>query len=290
MKIIKYIGGLGNQMFIYAFSVVLKEKFGEEVLADTHYYNEHNFHNGLELEKIFDIKLQRASIWNIIKLSWYIPSYYLDFHLCRRLPKRKRTYYEHVGGACDKSLLQNDPGDQYYWGFWQDHSYYDDYRDVLRKVFRFKNDLNEKNQQLYDEIEMSDSSVGIHIRRGDYLNNKKYMGICDVDYYSKGITYIKSKIHNPFFYIYSNDMEWCKQNIVPIIGENRLIYVDWNKGDNSYIDMQLMSRCKSLIIANSSFSWWAAYLNDRDPLVISPQKWKNNYCGFDFHLPNWITF
>ena len=175
-------------------------------------------------------------------------------------------------------------------GFWQDHSYYDDYRDVLRKVFRFKNDLNEKNQQLYDEIEMSDSSVGIHIRRGDYLNNKKYMGICDVDYYSKGITYIKSKIHNPFFYIYSNDMEWCKQNIVPIIGENRLIYVDWNKGDNSYIDMQLMSRCKSLIIANSSFSWWAAYLNDRDPLVISPQKWKNNYCGFDFHLSNWITF
>ena len=115
-------------------------------------------------------------------------------------------------------------------------------------------------------------SVGIHVRRGDYLNIPLYSGICDLPYYTRAIEYIKSKSKNPKFYIFSNDMEWCKINL-PV--ENA-VFVEANTGINSIFDMILLSSCKYNIIANSSFSWWGAWLNKNKKAVIAPTKWYNN--------------
>jgi hypothetical protein len=102
-----------------------------------------------------------------------------------------------------------------------------------------------------------------------------FWGGCNLDYYNKAIKIIINKVENPIFFIFSDDINWCKENIK--IKDHEIIYVDWNVGDNSYIDMQLMSTCKHNIMANSSFSWWSAWLNkNKDKIVISPYKWFNS--------------
>lgn len=286
MKIVKYIGGLGNQMFDYAFTYLLGKTFEETIYADVQYYKDHKFHNGLELERVFDITLKRAKVWDIVKMAWYFPNYYIDYHLRRYLPNRKSQYYEPIGGVYSPETLKQ-VKNRYYYGYWQDHKYYDDIRDELREVFRFKISLNEKNQKIMNDLLSSDGSVGIHIRRGDYLNHPVYKDICTYEYYAKAIAFIQEKIENPVFYIFSNDILWCKNNIEKLISGCKVVYVDWNKGEDSYCDMQLLMACKTLIIANSSFSWWAAYLNARNPWVIAPKKWKNKRETFSYQLEDW---
>ena len=286
MKIVKFIGGLGNQMFDYAFTYLLGKTFEETIYADVQYYKDHKFHNGLELERVFDITLKRAKVWDIVKMAWYFPNYYIDYHLRRYLPNRKSQYYEPIGGVYSPETLKK-VKNRYYYGYWQDHKYYDDIRDELREVFRFKISLNEKNQKIMNDLLSSDGSVGIHIRRGDYLNHPVYKDICTYEYYAKAIALIQEKIKNPVFYIFSNDMLWCKNNIEKLISGCKVVYVDWNKGEDSYCDMQLLMACKTLIIANSSFSWWAAYLNARNPWVIAPKKWKNKRETFSYQLEDW---
>lgn len=286
MKIVKYIGGLGNQMFDYAFTYLLGKTFEETIYADVQYYKDHKFHNGLELERVFDITLKRAKVWDIVKMAWYFPNYYIDYHLRRYLPNRKSQYYEPIGGVYSPETLKK-VKNRYYYGYWQDHKYYDDIRDELREVFRFKISLNEKNQKIMNDLLSSDGSVGIHIRRGDYLNHPVYKDICTYEYYAKAIALIQEKIENPVFYIFSNDILWCKNNIEKLISGCKVVYVDWNKGEDSYCDMQLLMACKTLIIANSSFSWWAAYLNSRNPWVIAPKKWKNKRETFSYQLEDW---
>lgn len=286
MKIVKYIGGLGNQMFDYAFTYLLGKTFEETIYADVQYYKDHKFHNGLELERVFDITLKRAKVWDIVKMAWYFPNYYIDYHLRRYLPNRKSQYYEPIGGVYSPETLKQ-VKNRYYYGYWQDHKYYDDIRDELREVFRFKISLNEKNQKIMNDLLSSDGSVGIHIRRGDYLNHPVYKDICTYEYYAKAIALIQEKIENPVFYIFSNDILWCKNNIEKLISGCKVVYVDWNKGEDSYCDMQLLMACKTLIIANSSFSWWAAYLNARNPWVIASKKWKNKRETFSYQLEDW---
>lgn len=286
MKIVKYIGGLGNQMFGYAFTYLLHKTFGETIYADVQYYKDHKFHNGLEIERIFDVTLHKAKVMDIIKMAWYFPNYYIDYHLRRYLPNRKNQYYEPTGGVYTPETLKL-VKDRYYYGYWQDHKYYDDIRDDLRGIFRFKIPLTGRNKEIMDNLLNSDGSVGIHIRRGDYLNHPVYKDICTYDYSAKAIALIREKIEMPTFYIFSNDISWCKDNIEKLLADCKVVYVDWNKGDDSYCDMQLMMACKTLVIANSSFSWWAAYLNARKPWIIAPCKWKNKRETFRYQLDDW---
>lgn len=286
MKIVKYIGGLGNQMFDYAFTYLLGKTFEETIYADVLYYKDHKFHNGLELERIFDITLKRAKVLDIVKMAWYFPNYYIDYHLRRYLPKRSKQFYEPVGGEFSPETLKV-VKDRYYYGFWQDHKYYDGIRDELKSVFSFKLTLNERNQKILNDMLSSEECVGLHVRRGDYLNHPLYKDICTYEYYYNAINLIKDKIKRPVFYIFSNDIPWCKEKFEKLFPESKVVYVDWNKGEDSYCDMQLMMACKTLVIANSSFSWWAAYLNARNPWVISPKKWLNKIETFHYQLDDW---
>lgn len=291
MKIVKYIGGLGNQMFIYAFSVALRETFRQEILVDTHYYKSRNFHNGLEIERIFGIHLTEAKLSDKLKMSWYFPNYWIDYHLLGKLPARKNTVRELSGQKVNLELLE-DSSDKFYDGYWQSYQYFDSYRDVILKEFTFPNiSIEDKlNFELNERLNNEENSVGIHIRRGDYLKNWKYRGLCGIDYYQKAIAYILEHIKSPKFFLFSDDIDWVKENISPLLKGYDVTFVNWNHSINSYKDMQLMAMCKNLIIANSSFSWWATYLNQNNPIVVAPEKWINSFMDFRIQYKDWITF
>lgn len=271
MIIVKVTGGLGNQMFQYALYKSLKIKGNDVRLDPTSYYNVKKEHNGYELEKVFDIHPNNAKQSEIDKFDEN------NINILRRI-KRKllgdtKFIYDTNEYVFNENLykLKN----SYLNGYWQSINYFKDIESELREDFTFKNELDIKNLEILNEIENS-NSVSIHIRRGDYMspqNFKIYGNIATEEYYKESIRIIEEKIENPTFFVFSNDMEWVKENIKI---NSKAFYIDINSGDDSYKDMQLMSNCKHNIIANSSFSWWGAWLNEnKNKIVIAPKKWIN---------------
>ena len=284
MKIVRFLGGLGNQMFQYAFYKSLEKKFGS-VKADLTEFDGYGLHNGFELERIFPIRLDKASpFW--VKL--YDPRHRSWLHRkLRRMTGLKQAFYE------EKALFQydsspfKDKGSRLYWGYWQNERYFSDVAGMLREDFKFKLPLNEKNALVLQQIQ-SCNSVSIHVRRGDYLHNELLGGICDQAYYRRAIETMLEKINDPEFFVFSNEIDWCQSNLnLP-----KAHFISWNHGDQSYIDMQLMSHCKHHIIANSSFSWWSAWLNSySEKIVISPLRWTNDpaHSPSDIIPSQWIS-
>lgn len=297
MKIINITGGLGNQMFQYAFALALKNKFpNEEILIDTQHYNsiffKHfkgiNLHNGFEIEKVFpNAKLKTASPYKLAKLSYWIPNYVLSRLARRILPRKKSEYIAPYikNYSYDRHAFENIES-CYYEGYWQCVEYFKPIKEQLRTIFSHPVP-NKYNSDLIKKIQGC-SSVGIHVRRGDYLNEPEFRGICDIEYYRKSIRHILTKNPNCSFFIFSNDSQWCKENLSPLICDNEIIFVTGNKGKDSCWDMFLMTYCKNLIIANSSFSWWGAFLNNNAHIVCAPYPWLNRNCKIDLYENNWL--
>lgn len=296
MKIVNIIGGLGNQMFQYAFALSLKKKFpNEEVLIDVshfhtlffHDYKGMNLHQGYELEKTFpNISLKKAGIFDLVSTTWYMPNYLLSRIVRKCLPKRKSEVIQKYSDTF-KYLpeLYKTKGNTYYEGYWQSIKYVDLVREELTIEFQHPTP-NAYNETMIARIKNT-NSVGIHVRRGDYVTNIGFGGICELDYYQNAIS--KMGTDSKTFFIFSNDISWCKENIQPLLKSAEVIYVIENKGKDSFWDMFLMSYCKSLIIANSSFSWWGAVLNrNRNPQIIAPKKWNNQVENVDLYCDDWI--
>ncbi|MET4080992.1 hypothetical protein ABIB40_000937 [Pedobacter sp. UYP30] len=270
MKIVKLLGGLGNQMFQYTFYKSLKSRFNN-VKADISGYKNYRLHNGFELYRLFDVNLDEASEF-IIKL--YDPSV-RDWYSrkLRRILNLKNVYVEEKTPFCLEKSLLKDSSNAFYWGYWQDPEYFSHIEVEIREDFQFKLPLTSQNKSLLDKIKLS-NSVSIHVRRGDYLKEELLGGMCSIDYYLRAINLINNRIKHPLFFIFSDDVDWCKKNLT---FNGPSIFVEGNQNKESYIDMQLMSNCKHNIIANSSFSWWGAWLNNNsEKIVIGPKKWVNN--------------
>lgn len=297
MKIVNIIGGLGNQMFQYAFAVALKkENPNETVYVDTQHFNylfvkkyrTSNLHNGYELEKVFsNINIEKAPMSMLLKVTNYIPNFFLSRVVRKIFPKRHTEYVAKLSESQTYipgilSLV----GNVYYEGYWQVAQYYINCKEELRHAFAHPKP-NEYNAQLIKDITGS-NSVGIHIRRGNYLLSPTYSGICNIEYYKKAIARIRADAKQHRFYIFSNDIDWCRQNIVPLLGDSDALFVTENTGANSCWDMFLMSYCRDLIIANSSFSWWGAFLNKSVERVIAPYPWMNGRDTSGIYDPNWI--
>ena len=272
MKIVEIIGGLGNQMFQYAFYIFLKNKY-KNIYLNLDYFKRNQIHNGYELERIFNInKINKIEIplhskniiWRIIKKIFVLLNIYCiemskmlqskDINLIKKETKRKFEIF--------------------YQGGWVTEKYFSDFSKEIKEIFIFpkidKTDL--KNIEIIKKI-LTSESVSIHIRRGDYLTHKVAKDLAPLFYYKDAIKYISKKIKNPVFYIFSNDIEWCKENFKI---DFPTYYIDWNNGEESFKDMQLMSLCKHNIIPNSTFSWWGAWLNNNpNKIVIAPEKWLN---------------
>lgn len=292
MKIVNIIGGLGNQMFQYAFLLALQKHTGDICLMDTSKYVTYGLHNGFELDRVFNISSRVATKEELKKVTRYTTNYKLSRIYRKLLPNKKTEVIEPMPRCTYlENIFDDAVGDKYYEGIWQNERYFADVKPEILSEFTFKHKPSERNELLCKKFENS-VSVSIHIRRGDYLNHKNYKGLCGLDYYTKAIEYVKNKYgNNACFAIFSNDMEWCDANIKPLVMNHETIFVDWNKGDESYNDIRLMSCCKVNIIANSSFSWWAAYLNKHsDNEVIAPAVWTNMPVEFSRQLSSWTLF
>lgn len=297
MKIVNITGGLGNQMFQYSFAVALKHQHPEEdVYIDTqHYhtiffkkYKSSNLHNGYELDKIFSgLELPMAGFKQLVKLSYWIPNYVVSRIMRKVLPVRKTEWISpfSMDYAFDEKALKNS-NSCYYEGYWQAIGYYSDIKDELMNVFAHPAP-NSYNANLIRKIQSSES-VGIHVRRGDYLQTPYFKGICELNYYNKAITDLLKDGKRHTFYVFSNDIEWCKENLLVLIKEHECVFVTENKGKDSCWDMFLMTYCKDLIIANSSFSWWGAFLNRNANRVYAPYPWLNQNCKQEVYDASWI--
>lgn len=299
MRIVNIRGGCGNQMLQYAFAIVLQEKYPEEtVMVDTQLYKypfvktfrgNNFYHNGFELPSIFpNAKLPIAKWDDIARVSYYIPNYMVNRALRKFLPQRKHEYIQPAEDAYiyDGDLL-NRKSFSYYEGYWFSPSYFDFCKKKIWEIYQFKPFETKCNIELAEKLK-SKNSVTIHVRRGDFLNIPKYQGICSIEYYANAIMEIKKSIPDPVFFVFSNDIEWCASNLKEIAGSSMMAFVNNNKGRESYRDMQLMSLARCNILANSTFSWWGAYLNQRaDHIVITPKNWEK----FIYSNPNcydWI--
>lgn len=290
MKIVQILGGIGNQMFQYAFLVALRETFNQDVLMDTNLFKSYPLHNGFELDKVFNITAREASSSEIGKVyhKFFLSSFKM-WHVYRHLPIKPKGMIEEALNRHYMPELLTDESDRYYIGYWQDRRYFDGYRDIVKKEFTFRKKLDERNQKIFDHL-LNTNSVSIHVRRGDYLTDPIYKGICQLDYYKTCIDYLHKTVNERFlFVVFSNDSAWCNENITSLFNKNdEFIIVDWNKGADSYKDMQLMNACKTNIVANSSFSYWGAYLNvNPNPRVFAPKVWANGQVA-ERQLPEWI--
>lgn len=271
MIIVRVTGGLGNQMFQYAMYKSLEKKGKLVKLDSKSFYETKKEHNGYELERIFDIKPNKPTKEDLEKFDENNISTLLKIK--RKLFGDKKFVYDTKEYVFNKDVykLKN----SYLNGYWQSIKYFEGIENDIKKDFRFKNQLDNKNLEILNEIENS-NSISIHIRRGDYMspeNYNMYGCIATPTYYKKAIKVIEEKVENPTFFVFSNDMDWVKKNIQI---NSRVFYIDINSGNGSYKDMQLMSNCKHNIIANSSFSWWGAWLNEnKNKIVVAPKKWIN---------------
>lgn len=216
-----------------------------------------------------------------MKLSWFIPNYLISRVARKILPVRRSEFVQSANDYFVYDSTVYDKQDScYYEGYWQAVDYYAIIRNKLCDIFQHPSP-NETNKLRIEEMESS-NSVGIHIRRGDYLLSDDFRGICEVDYYKSAIDKILQDGEKHLFYVFSNDQEWCEEYIRPLLGNSQMIFVTGNTGHDSCWDMFLMTHCKDLIIANSSFSWWGAFLNKRGGRIIAPRKWKNKMANMNY--------
>ena len=188
----------------------------------------------------------------------------------------------------DRVLSQK--GNVYLDGSWQSEKYFIDIRDTILKDLTVKSPPSERNLAVLQEIKKKNSVV-VHIRRQDYVNNPKtleFHGSCSLEYYKKCIAMMCERVPDPTFFIFSDDPAWVEQNIK--FGQPS-VYINHNGKENGQEDLRLMSNCSHFIIANSSFSWWGAWLStNRDKIVMVPTPWIRNK-GMkvkDLIPPNWI--
>ena len=275
--IIAFSHGLGNQMFQYAFYKNLLKK-GRTVKADLSAYIKPDM-MPFELHHIFQN----------IKLEYCTPAIKE-----RYLKSKDKVYIEEpprgeIKATYKQELLAMENG--YIEGFHCSYKYPEMIRQELLEDFTFPYQNDEKLLELKSILEQQES-VGVHIRRGDFLNPKyarEIGSICTNEYYKRAIAYIKDKYPNSFFVFFSNDMDWVKSNMK----EKNAIYIEkdmFTQYDDWY-DMFLMSICRHNIIPNSTFGWWGAWLNQNpDKIVIAPKKWRNRWEAEDWCPPEWVLF
>jgi hypothetical protein len=179
----------------------------------------------------------------------------------------------------------------FYIGGWHSEKYFKSIEDEIKNTFKFPKvvDSPEYNEW-FAKINGDDNSVSLHIRRGDFIvvgknGQMPFAGVCTTEYYKKAIDYIRQRVANPNFYVFSDDIKWCMETF----GTDGMNYVTCNSGINSWRDMSLMSLCRHHINANSTFSWWAAWLSPhKDGITIRPKYFQKDKETKDFYPDRWI--
>ena len=284
MDIVRFKGGLGNQMFQYALIEALRNN-DRDVYCSLGFYQKHPDLRPFILDKIFrelnllEIKEERFEEidkkWNKIKTDKKKLNEFV------KNPKDRFFYVENEDGKYDPDVFLTE--NCTFVGYWQSEKYFKDIRKKLLKLYSFKN--LEPNLLKFGNY-IRNKYISVHVRRGDYLKYDLFHTF-QIDYYYKAMEYVSRIMPGVPFVFFSNDMEWVKYHFNKtniIICEAKLFehYEDW-------YDMYFMTLCRGNIIANSSFSWWGAWLNKNTaPVVLAPNKWFNGLETPDIWCDNWI--
>jgi hypothetical protein len=265
MIAVRLIGGLGNQMFQYAAGRALAERLGTELLLDTRDFEHYTLHSyGLCR---FAITKQVA---NSAQLSRWPSWIRRGSRLLRRIGIHTRWFNE-IQFEYD-SAWESIPDGTLIDGYFQSQRYFAGTAESIRREFVPVAPLSQQNAN-YAKLARDCDSVMIHVRRGDYvtnLNTLKFHGVCSIAYYEASINYIRERLVNPRFFVFSNDMAWAQENLK--LGDDA-VFVTGND-TSPEIDIHLMAQCRHYIIANSTFSWWGAWLNfSKEKIVIAPECW-----------------
>lgn len=269
-----FTDGLGNEMFQYALYLALHHK-KPNLKINTGIISRGIIHNGFELCDDFEIERNNLKI---VDGGWFGGG--LTIFAIRYL-KNLCCYLEDVNVFSSAVFSTRKPIIN---GYWQNEQYFSCISDEVRRAFTFRN-VDEFNLSIGKEM-ASCQSVSLHIRRGDYLKDPQYH-VCTEQYYIQAISYMKGHVNNPLFYVFSDDLEWSEQ----FMERQGVVYkmMRHNRRKDSYKDMFLMTQCCHNILANSSFSWWGAWLGrQEDRIVVSPSVWNRRNKGIHPQLDRWI--
>jgi len=273
MIIAELVGGLANQMVIYAAAKALSEHLQVELKLDirklsrdkkrNYALNHLNIETKTATQEEIDWVCQKSSSWIISKVKKTI----------------RKTYNGNAFGIYKEPAINFDPNffsltdNTYIKGNFINLLYFTRIEQTLKNEFQIKSTLSNKTKELIKSI-TSSNSVSIHIRRGDYANEKKtneIHGLIPLNYYKTAIDLISNRTKQPTFYVFSDDISWVKNNLP---NTQEMHFIDHTNGETAYEDLYMMSQCKHNIIANSGFSYWGAWLNsNEEKLVISPKQW-----------------
>lgn len=281
MIIVRVMGGLGNQLFQYALYRKFQED-GKEAYLDISWYMDKAANRKYQLD-IFNTKILTCSQKQKYALANNDKNI---IGLVRRkfFGNRESHIVEAEMGRFNPDILKLQNG--YLDGYWQTGDYFKDISGLLREEVVLKDVLDMKNENMMTDIEGT-NSVAIHVRRGDYLKvHDRYGGICTEKYYNSGMEYMEGHVRDAHYFVFSDDMDWCRDFFG---SKSNVTYVDINDENSGYYDLILMSKCHNMIIANSSFSWWAAWLNkNQGKIIIAPNKWQNGSDATDTVPDEWV--
>lgn len=283
LTIIHLSGGFGNQLFSYAFGYAVAKARGDKLAIDTAIQDAPWFFRNpdiLEMKITYDKRITypigrslfQRGIWNKVCFRKAIGLF------TKFLTENDLKNQEDPIAYC-KSVK----GNLYLKGNWGNESWFSSVKQDIPKKYQFMSPLSEEAQRIANEINSCENPVTVHIRRGDYVK----IGIAlEKDYFQQAMEVIEKQISNPVFYCFSEDMQWAKESFKGL--PYQIKYVDYESPNKGIEDFRLLMEGKHQIISNSSYSWWAAYLNPHtDKKVVIPCK-EGSMWDHEFMVPGWI--
>lgn len=283
MIIVKIKSGLGNQMFMYAIGRRVQHDTRQELKHDLNWFDnlqKKDIPRTLGLDA-FDLALPEATAEEIEKLK---PNKY-QVILEKVISRLYGNYHNHYFASFVRRKAN-----YYFEGYFQSFKYFESIRELIIKDFTLKNGYSEVGKQVKLDIEDSTNSVALHVRRGDFVTvSNNYNGLCDASYYQKALELLGQKIGQVSVFVFSDDIEWAKANLhfENVLAVNFVSRPELGDAE----ELLLMSLCEHQIIANSTFSWWSAWLNKNDKkVVVVPRTWliAKNIKYADFIPADWI--
>ncbi|MGN0428140.1 MAG: alpha-1,2-fucosyltransferase [Agathobacter sp.] len=290
MVIVKVMGGIGNQLFQYAFARSIEMKYNYKVKFDFSYFQ--NVPEGNTKREAFITHWVKTA--DMAAQEEVEALFSQDRRLLNRIKKKfgryhKRSFYE-GSDITEKNPHIEDPS--YLIGYWQSEKYFKEIETEIRRTISFEEwELSPKEQSIKKLIQDSEYPVSMHVRAGDYLlahNQEIYGGICTPEYYRKAYEEVLKKHPEAKLFVFTNDVEWTREHI-KLPRDKTVIVSEELKESKDWVELYLMSLCKSNILANSSYSWWAGWLNNNtEKKVYCPPIWDHQENGVSTICDDWI--
>ncbi len=284
MITVKLQGGLGNQLFQYAFAKALAKQLNTRYVFDDSFYSQNitkYSQNGIRMNQLFIFDINYSILnKNNQKWNWLLKRLSRSVGLKSYIAEPRFEFTD---------MAAQVKGDVFLDGYWQSERYFSEIQSEIKRDFStFKLPMSQAALPILAQIKAT-NSVCVHVRRGDYLTNPRYV-VLGLDYYQKAMERLSSQFTDLHFFVFSDDMEWCRANFGrsnlhhfsflarPTPFERGLspniIFVSDNQHFTLRDEFDMMQNCQHHIIANSTLSWWAAWLNENhEKVVICPQKW-----------------